>query len=116
TELSVDPLLEALARPAATMPAAGLGGPVVARAVLADPRPSWARLVAKPLAGYEVESSMFAVTSVRTEAAPEDSLAAILARNRFGMAIAAMIRMIATTIKSSINEKPFCLRILCFPS
>jgi hypothetical protein len=28
------------------------------------------------------------------------------------MAMAAMIRMIATTISSSINEKPFCLRIL----
>src|SRR4051794_12704434 len=27
------------------------------------------------------------------------------------MAMAAMIRMIATTIKSSISEKPFCLRI-----
>jgi hypothetical protein len=28
------------------------------------------------------------------------------------MAIAAMIKMIATTISNSINEKPFCLRIL----
>jgi hypothetical protein len=26
-----------------------------------------------------------------------------------------MIRMIATTISSSINEKPFCLRISSFP-
>jgi hypothetical protein len=24
--------------------------------------------------------------------------------------------MIATTISNSINEKPFCLRILCYPS
>src|SRR6185312_172037 len=55
---------------------------------------------------------MLAVTSERTEAAAEDSLAAILARSRFGMAIAAMIKMIATTISNSINEKPFCLRIL----
>jgi hypothetical protein len=39
-------------------------------------------------------------------------LAEIRARSRFGMAMAAMIRMIATTISSSINEKPFCLRIL----
>jgi hypothetical protein len=32
------------------------------------------------------------------------------------MAIAAMIRMIATTISSSISEKPFCFRIsLSFP-
>jgi hypothetical protein len=28
------------------------------------------------------------------------------------MAMAAMIRMIATTISSSISEKPFCLRIV----
>src|SRR5438477_1343648 len=57
---------------------------------------------------------MLAVTSVRTEAAAEDSFAAILARSRFGMAIAAMIKMIATTISNSINEKPFCLRMLLF--
>src|SRR5258708_2418700 len=38
----------------------------------------------------------------------EDSLAEILARSRLGIAIAAMIRMIATTIKSSISENPFC--------
>src|SRR5690349_7081586 len=49
---------------------------------------------------------------LRTEPTAEDSLAAILARSRFGMAIAAMIKMIATTISNSINEKPFCLRIL----
>jgi hypothetical protein len=29
------------------------------------------------------------------------------------MAMAAMIRIIATTIKSSINEKPFCLFRIC---
>ena len=51
---------------------------------------------------------------LRTEPTAEDSLAAILARSRFGMAIAAMIRMIATTISNSINEKPFCLRIRFF--
>jgi hypothetical protein len=28
-------------------------------------------------------------------------------RSRFGMAIAAMIKMIATTINNSIREKPF---------
>src|SRR2546430_13691850 len=97
------------------MQAAELVGPVVAQAVLPAPGPSCARLVAKPLAGYEVEYSMFAVTSVRTEAAPEDSLAAILARSRFGIAIAAMIRMIATTMSSSINDNPLCcLRISKF--
>src|ERR1700729_3763834 len=53
---------------------------------------------------------------VRTEATAEDSLAAIRARSKFGMAIAAMIRMMATTISSSISEKPFCFRISIFPS
>jgi len=37
----------------------------------------------------------------------EASLAEILARNRLGIAIAAMMRMIATTISNSISEKPF---------
>src|SRR5438270_14043783 len=32
-------------------------------------------------------------------------------RSRFGIAIAAMIRMIATTISSSISEKPFAFRL-----
>jgi hypothetical protein len=32
------------------------------------------------------------------------------------MAMAAMIRMIATTISNSISEKPFCFRISFFPS
>jgi len=45
----------------------------------------------------------------------EDSFADILAAIRFGMAIAATTRMIATTIRSSINEKPFWfLRIFAF--
>ena len=44
----------------------------------------------------------------------EASLALMRARSKFGIAIAAMIRMIATTISNSINEKPFCLRILLF--
>ena len=46
---------------------------------------------------------------VRMEPTADASLAAIFERNRFGIAIAAIIRMIATTIKSSISEKPFCL-------
>src|ERR1700683_5570038 len=54
---------------------------------------------------------------VRSEAAAEESLAAIRARIRLGIAIAAMIRMIATTISSSISEKHFCcFRISIFPS
>src|ERR1700757_1127666 len=54
---------------------------------------------------------------VQTEATADDSLAAMRARRRFGIAIAAMMRMIATTISNSISEKPFCLRIFplgCF--
>src|ERR1700678_1692376 len=51
----------------------------------------------------------------RSEAAADESLAAILARIKLGIAIAAMIRMIATTISSSISEKPFCFRISIFP-
>jgi hypothetical protein len=43
-------------------------------------------------------------------AAPE-SLAAMRARSKFGIAMAAMIRMIATTISNSISEKPSCLRM-----
>src|ERR1035437_10763663 len=56
------------------------------------------------------------VFNVRSEATAEASLAAILERSKFGFAIAAMIRIIATTISNSINEKPFCLlRILVAP-
>ena len=50
---------------------------------------------------------------VRIELTEDDSLAAMRARNKFGMAMAAMMRMIATTISNSINEKPFCFRISC---
>jgi len=39
------------------------------------------------------------------------SVAAILDRNNAGLAIAEMIRMIATTISNSIREKPRCLFI-----
>src|SRR5229473_450335 len=45
---------------------------------------------------------------VRTEPTADDSFAAIFERSKFGMAMAAMIRMIATTISNSIREKPFC--------
>jgi hypothetical protein len=54
---------------------------------------------------------------VRIELAADDSLAEIRARNRFGMAMAAMIRIIATTMSNSISEKPFCFRkFALFPS
>jgi hypothetical protein len=58
---------------------------------------------------------MQAVFMVRSELTADASLAAIRARSKFGIAIAAIIKMIATTIKSSMSEKPFCLlRILFF--
>jgi len=50
-----------------------------------------------------------ALSKVRKEAAADDWLAAIFARIKFGTAMAAMIKMIATTISNSINEKlRFC--------
>ena len=52
---------------------------------------------------------------VRIELTEDDSLAAMRARNRLGIAMAAMIKMIATTINNSINENPFCFRIYVFP-
>ena len=50
-----------------------------------------------------------AVLMVRKVPTAEASLAAMRAFNRFGMAIAAMIKIIATTISSSISEKPVLL-------
>src|SRR5271154_3814356 len=51
---------------------------------------------------------------VCSEAAADESLAAIRARSKLGIAMAAMIRMMATTISSSISEKPFCLPWVMF--
>jgi hypothetical protein len=51
------------------------------------------------------------VLIVRIEPTADASLAAIRDRRRLGIAIAAMIRMIATTISNSISEKPFCFFI-----
>src|SRR5271155_3831493 len=44
---------------------------------------------------------------VRRDPTAEVSLAAMRERSRFGMAMAAMMRMMATTINSSMREKPF---------
>src|SRR5712692_3941186 len=52
---------------------------------------------------------------VRIAPAAEDSFAAIFALSKFGIAMAAMIRMIATTISNSIREKPFCFFMLSPP-
>src|SRR5947207_857570 len=84
---------------------------------VATPTPPGPRLssaAAYPACGKLVEYEISAVITLRTEPTAEDSLALIFARSRFGIAIAAMIRMIATTISSSISEKPFCLRIVPF--
>src|SRR5438445_12563353 len=59
---------------------------------------------------------MQAVFRDRNEPTAEASFAAIFERSKLGMAIAAMIKMIATTIKSSIKEKPFCLFRINSPS
>jgi hypothetical protein len=48
---------------------------------------------------------------VRSEPIAEASLPAIRARSRPGTAIAAMMPMMATTIKSSMSVKPLLLRI-----
>src|SRR5277367_1625181 len=61
-----------------------------------------------PVAGQDAAQFTSPVLTVRIEPTADASLAAIFDLMRFGIAIAAMIRMIATTIKSSIREKPFC--------
>jgi hypothetical protein len=61
-------------------------------------------------AEYEFRYEIAAVFRVRRVATADPSLADILDLRRFGIAIAAMTKMIATTINNSINEKPLCLR------
>src|SRR5580693_380117 len=68
----------------------------------------------KPTDGYVVAKVTSAVLMVRREPTAEDSFAAIRDRRRFGIAMAAMIRMIATTISNSIRENPFCFFIKLF--
>src|SRR3954470_278886 len=52
---------------------------------------------------------------VRIELTAEDSLAAIRARSKLGIAMAAIIRIIATTINSSMSENPFCFLFMYIP-
>src|SRR6266568_4412895 len=54
---------------------------------------------------------MSALLIARSEPRADASLPAILARNSPGMAIAAMMPMIATTMSSSISVKPLVLFI-----
>jgi hypothetical protein len=63
-----------------------------------------------------VENATAEVLMVRSEPTADASLAAIFERSKFGIAIAAMIKMIATTINNSIKEKPFCLFRIFFRS
>src|SRR5262252_6614356 len=70
-------------------------------------------LAGKPLPYVELYS-IAAVFIVRTEPTADASLAAMRERIRLGIAIAAMIKIIATTISNSINEKPFCVLFICF--
>src|SRR5512140_3861082 len=53
----------------------------------------------------------WAEITVRMSPIVADSFAEMRARSRLGIAIAAMMPMIATTISSSIRVKPFCLFI-----
>ncbi len=60
---------------------------------------------------YVVEYSTMTVFSVRREATAEASLAAIFARSRFGIAIAAMIKMIASH-DQQLNQRETLLFVL----
>ncbi len=49
---------------------------------------------------------------VRMEEIADTSFAVIFERKRFGIATAAMTKIMVTTISNSISENPFCLRII----
>jgi hypothetical protein len=55
---------------------------------------------------------MAEVLMVRIEPTADASLAAMRARSKFGIAMAAMINIIATTISSSISENPLLVFLL----
>ena len=52
------------------------------------------------------------VTIVRIDETAEASFALMRERKRFGIAIAAMIKTIITTISNSSSENPFSLRLI----
>ncbi len=84
-------------------------------AVVQGAAPPKAVKLPKPIVLYVVAKVTSAVLMVRREPTAEASFAAIRDRRRFGIAMAAMIKMIATTINSSINENPFwCFRLALF--
>ena len=57
------------------------------------------------------EKAALALLTERTDPMADASLPAMRARSRPGMAIAAMMPMMATTISSSISVKPLVSRI-----
>jgi len=69
---------------------------------------------AYPIDGYVIEYVVCAVLMVRNDETADASFADILLRRKFGIAIAAMTRMIATTISNSMSENPDCLRTRVF--
>ena len=71
--------------------------------------PRFAKFAGNPALGYAAEYSAFAVAIARTDPTAEASFAAILLLTNFGIAIAARMSKIPTTISSSIREKPFWL-------
>ena len=73
------------------------------------PGPSNESDEAYPTVLYVALYAICAVLMDRTELTADASFAAMRERKRFGIAIAAMIKMIAITTRSSISEKPFCL-------
>src|SRR5579862_4048912 len=65
----------------------------------------------KPTVGYAVEYVTSELLMALRDPTAEASFAAIRARNRLGIAMAAMIRIIATTISNSMSENPLFERI-----
>src|SRR5271156_2478404 len=100
--MNVKPLLVPLVRTVSTNSA------LVQLIVVVPLLPMAASDGGKPLPYVELYE-MEAVFMVRIEPTADASLAAMRERSKFGIAIAAMIKMIATTISNSMSEKPFCL-------
>src|SRR5579864_3306728 len=68
------------------------------------------RVAEYPMFGQVAAYVVSPVSIVRADSAADASFADIFDLIRLGMAIAAMIRIIATTISNSISENPCCWR------
>src|SRR5580704_1809020 len=79
---------------------------------VSPPVPRSNRWTEYPMLPYMLEYAISAVSIACTEDTAEDSFAEILARRKLGMAIATMIRMMATTTSNSINENPACRSLI----